>query len=940
MLKKLEHLKSHSGSALPFCGGRRLTHGPNDHESGGRLLSLVSSGHSDWMPLRIGIVPLILLAIAHQSWSTPITVYSETELREALLAEEEEIVIGSHIVFSDLYVDAPTFRLNLTETALPPLDYDFTLTGACEPDEFADLCILSASDRGPIARTVGIDHNIVFKNIKFTRGRNPEGSGGAFNVTRGTTITFEDVVFEDNSALNGGVIYAYSGSRVNCNNCRFHGNSAEENGGAILLSDASIFLEDSMLEENEANAGGGMFLDDGGKSFSLGSSFFNNRARNGSGEDVYTQTPDSAYFNPYPNTVSIGPGRGARFEEPAPPPLFPPPFPPSPPPPPGPPPKPREPPTPPLPPPAPAPPPPTPLTVNSESGLVEAFQRGESIIRITSHIVFSSANYEPETDPMVLGPIQGRDLTIIGDCSASSSFAGVELTGGQCLLNLNELGALFRASGMNTRIHMENLYITRGRGVGWGGVMAIMSGAEAVVRNVGFEENESGNGGAVVVLGRADARFRDVRFLRNKAVGGAGAVYVSTSLVQFEDTVFEENQSWQGGALALDEGSTGLFINPNFTNNEASEWNGGKDIRILLEDEDVLPPKMLFFEPFPFRDVQISPDFLGAFATRYFAPPPSPPHPPPPPPEPPLPNPPPSKPPLPPLPPPSPPAPHPPPRPDYPPFPPPTNPPPEPLPSPPLPPFPPNIPPYPPRPPSAPKAPPLPPKAPLALQPPPPPPVGTYYKRKPNIGTKIMWGGLGLVILWSLCLFVWLRRQKTPYKIMLNRYYSPFEEEDGADQQQDREGPHGTGASQSGPHDGQEFHFRPGGAETPRMELSDIVVGSPRGGGAESPDHFLQVQDVQAQSVRDFSRAPNIPSRCTTDTRAGSVTEGLGDTGREMSNTDASISLSNIPPVHFEGRVQDSEGQSVLDTVVANPCFLPRTPKTPQLKGRHSFTSR
>lgn len=116
------------------------------------------------------------------------------------------------------------------------------------------------------------------------------------------------------------------------------------------------------------------------------------------------------------------------------------------------------------------------------------------------------------------------------------------LKSGQCIINLNDVGGFLQTKGADTSIHLENLYIQRGRGVGWGGALSLLAGSQAVLKNVVIEECESGNGGGVVILGHSSAYFEDVHFHKNKASGGAGAVYVSSSFSSFEGTVFEGNE--------------------------------------------------------------------------------------------------------------------------------------------------------------------------------------------------------------------------------------------------------------------------------------------------------------------------------------------------------------------------------------------------------------
>lgn len=137
------------------------------------------------------------------------------------------------------------------------------------------------------------------------------GTGGAFHVREGSTLTlsnftiadceaesggaielrdsaagsFDTVSFSDNIAsADGGAIWAQDGSTLSCDSCSFRSNIAID-GGAILLATSTSFLDrDSSWSDNEAtNSGGALSLEGTAEATFDGSIFANNTAREDGG---------------------------------------------------------------------------------------------------------------------------------------------------------------------------------------------------------------------------------------------------------------------------------------------------------------------------------------------------------------------------------------------------------------------------------------------------------------------------------------------------------------------------------------------------------------------------------------------------------------------------------------------------------------------------------
>lgn len=87
--------------------------------------------------------------------------------------------------------------------------------------------------------------------------------------TLSSSVSFDNVLFEDNVGVNGGAVYAYS-SNLRFAHCRFDNNAGLRNGGALYASASDVLVTDSAVVRNDAGdladlhgigGGGGMYVE-------------------------------------------------------------------------------------------------------------------------------------------------------------------------------------------------------------------------------------------------------------------------------------------------------------------------------------------------------------------------------------------------------------------------------------------------------------------------------------------------------------------------------------------------------------------------------------------------------------------------------------------------------------------------------------------------------
>jgi predicted outer membrane repeat protein len=120
--------------------------------------------------------------------------------------------------------------------------------------------------------------NLKFRNFKMAGEGGITSSGGVFNASR-SNLTFDHVVFENNTAQSGGAIFA-SQSALVIKNCVFSHNTALSAGGAVRVNDevsnppSVVNVSGTRFERNHAGYYGAGGMDFRGKD--LEATFTNN----------------------------------------------------------------------------------------------------------------------------------------------------------------------------------------------------------------------------------------------------------------------------------------------------------------------------------------------------------------------------------------------------------------------------------------------------------------------------------------------------------------------------------------------------------------------------------------------------------------------------------------------------------------------------------------
>ena len=98
--------------------------------------------------------------------------------------------------------------------------------------------------------------NIVFNNITFINGKNDDDDGGAIYVFNADSLTFNNIIFENNQARGyGGAVSIFNCNSISFLNCDFLKNNAIS-GGAIYTT-GSLDIIDCLFNYNGAKQYGG-----------------------------------------------------------------------------------------------------------------------------------------------------------------------------------------------------------------------------------------------------------------------------------------------------------------------------------------------------------------------------------------------------------------------------------------------------------------------------------------------------------------------------------------------------------------------------------------------------------------------------------------------------------------------------------------------------------
>ena len=118
-----------------------------------------------------------------------------------------------------------------------------------------------------------------------------------------------------------------------------------------------------------------------------------------------------------------------------------------------------------------------------------------------------------------------------------------------------------------------------------GAAMYLMDSSTFSGTNLSFEDNSAYNGGALEITDGSTAVLNNVSFEDNIAQRAGGAVRASSSAaVSCTGCSFDSNQADRGGAVDVSGDSIYEDVNGNYTDNEATDQDGGA-IRVFTNGE-------------------------------------------------------------------------------------------------------------------------------------------------------------------------------------------------------------------------------------------------------------------------------------------------------------------------------------------------------------------
>lgn len=178
-------------------------------------------------------------------------------------------------------VDVITFRLGTgahTITLGSTLDItakNLTLAGPGNP---ANLTISGGGQVQDFKIEAGA--NVVLSGLSITQGHDTTVTGGGGGISnKGGTLTLNNDILSNNSALNGGGIL--NSGVLTVNNSIFKQNTATAGGGAIYNSVGTLTISGSVFGNNSAAVGGGAIFN--GENLTLGNSTISNNSANQGG---------------------------------------------------------------------------------------------------------------------------------------------------------------------------------------------------------------------------------------------------------------------------------------------------------------------------------------------------------------------------------------------------------------------------------------------------------------------------------------------------------------------------------------------------------------------------------------------------------------------------------------------------------------------------------
>ena len=420
---------------------------------------------------------------------------------------------GSEVLSVDLFLVEDSMFASGTETALLLHETNAEIRNV-NISEYS----LSPEDQGG---AISCNHSTVqIYNVVFEG--NTAGDGGAIYIESESTVTIAKSSFKLNSAVSGGAISAYSESSITLESCDFNANGFTETnrGGVLLLNQSLLMVINCSFENNQANSGAVLFTQSQ-SNISISKSFFTNNNATASGGVVYSEgrATFAVHFSTFDgNTASEG---GGAF-----------------------------------------------FLTQSNLTISTCFFRGNragqgGVIhkQLAGNIFILNSTFLDNVAQSTGGVLNADRETYIEIIDSVFQFNTCP-TGGVLTALLNSDITVDSSEFSNNGILTSNTY---------GGVFVI-SESRIDINNSTFTNNSAYAGGSLL-FGQCNSHITNSTFSNSRAIVGGSLLTVNSSL-SIVNSNFHENQAYIGGAITAWRQTNVSINNSSFANNRV-DVNGG-----------------------------------------------------------------------------------------------------------------------------------------------------------------------------------------------------------------------------------------------------------------------------------------------------------------------------------------------------------------------------
>ena len=422
-----------------------------------------------------------------------------------------------------------------------------------------------------------VDSSALITDAAF---RNNSGSSGSAVLAVRSNFSATSTSFQHNFVENyGGALFFEDGSTVTLDRCEFAKNTAEKNGGSLYLTNSNVKIKNSSFDRESADIGGSLRIK--ASSIEVASSNFSAGAAQNGGcislvysqlilKDVLVHACQAHQLGGaiLMQNSSIARITDSHFES---------------------------------------------NLANEEGGVLSIF---ESEV----HLQHSSALNN--TGKITGGLVAGKDSSSVRIANSSiegssAEYGGVlyfhanssvEFTDSHFLKNTAKRsgGAVCIDNGtlvihrthfedgvsdnggyvdaLRTSVEISNSSFERGIAYNGGGCVFAEANCDVLVRDTRFSSSAAGAGGAALYISGSRLMVQNSDFISNAARGTAGGIEcVNYCQMNVSGSTFRENQATAGGALDLQQESTGWLFQCEFTQNLA-EFGGGGSAQILASN--------------------------------------------------------------------------------------------------------------------------------------------------------------------------------------------------------------------------------------------------------------------------------------------------------------------------------------------------------------------